>query len=85
MPTAPFDHPAAAKPRRPTTPDFDGYRAECVNALQERRRQLEQHLERCRATAPGATDAVRRSLGREMDDTRATLAIVRAELARLRR
>ena len=85
MPTAPFERAAAAKPRRPTIPDFDGYRAECVNALHQRRRELEQHLERCRQTAPGATEAVRRSLGREMDDTRATLAIVRAELARLRR
>ena len=85
MPTAPFEHPAGAKPRRPSMPDFDGYRAECVNALLERRRQLEEHLERCRRTATHASDAVRRSVGREMDDTRATLAIVRAELARLRR
>jgi hypothetical protein len=83
MPTAPFEHPAAAKAKRPASPAFEGYRAERVNALRERRRQLEQHLERCRTAASAASDALRPSVGREMDDTRASLATVRSELSRL--
>jgi len=85
MPTSPVDHRAAARASRSSTPGLDAYRAERVSALQERHRQLEQQLERCRAAAMNARATLRPSVGREIDDTRATLAIVRAELARLRR
>lgn len=54
-----------------------------IRALQQRRRQLELRLERCRARSAGASDALRPSVGRELDDARATLASVRAELSRL--
>ena len=85
MPTTPMEHRAGARPDRSSTHGLDGYRAERVSALQERRRQLEQQLERCRTAASNASETLRPSVGREIDDTRATLAIVRSELARLRR
>ncbi|MFP5363001.1 MAG: hypothetical protein ACLGI5_09760 [Thermoleophilia bacterium] len=53
-----------------------------IAALTRRRVQLERHLERCRIAAeqqPGPNP----SIGRERDDTQSTLALVRAELARL--
>lgn len=55
--------------------------AERIDALQERRAQLEAHLERCRTALD--RQGPNPSVGREIDDTRATLATVRAELSRL--
>lgn len=83
MMTTQLKDPASATDE-PTRADLDGYRAQRVAALQKRRRQLELHLERCRATAAVASDALRPSVGRDIDDTHATLATVRAELSRLR-
>ena len=84
MMTTQLKDPATTTGDEPTRADLDGYRAQRVAALQERRRQLELHLERCRATAAVASDALRPSVGRDIDDTHATLAMVRAELSRLR-
>lgn len=53
-----------------------------IVALTRRRVQIERHLERCRVAAE-QRPALNPSIGRERDDTEATLAIVRAELARL--
>lgn len=52
-----------------------------IAALEKRRVQLERHLERCRAALEH--DGPNPSIGREIDDARATLATVHAELARL--
>ena len=79
MQTIDFERPTASMRERRSAPDGAARAA----ALQQRRRQLEQRLERCRARSAGASDAVRPSVGREMDDARASLASVRAELARL--
>jgi hypothetical protein len=54
---------------------------ERVRALQRRRSQLEQQSARCREALRGA--ALNPSAGRELDDTRATLAAVRSELERI--
>ena len=79
MPTIHFDRPTTSTRERRSVPDGVAR----AQALQQRRRQLELRLERCRARSAGASDAVRPSVGREMDDARAVLASVRAELARL--
>lgn len=80
MPTVYFERPTTTTTReRRNAPDA----AARVRALQQRRRQLELRLERCRARSAGASDALRPSLGRDMDDARAALASVLAELARL--
>lgn len=79
MPTIEFERPAPSTHEWRSAPDG----AARVQALQQRRRQLELRLERCRARSAGASDALRPSVGREMDDVRAALASVRAELARL--
>lgn len=79
MPTIHFDRPITSARERRSAPDSVAR----ARALQQRRRQLELRLERCRARSAGASDAVRPSVGREMDDARAVLASVRAELARL--
>lgn len=55
--------------------------ADRIAALEQRQAQLERHLERCRAALE--SDGPNPSVGRELDDARATLAIVHAELARL--
>lgn len=79
MPTVYLEPAKTATRERPSAPDG----AARIRALQQRRRQLELRLERCRARSAGASDALRPSVGRELDDTRATLASVRAELSRL--
>jgi hypothetical protein len=57
-------------------------RAARIRALHHRQQQLEQHLQR-RGAAADEPRAPNPSVGRELDDTRAVLAKVRADLARL--
>jgi hypothetical protein len=53
-----------------------------IRALHQRQQQLEQHLQRCRSAAE-ERHGPNPSVGRELDDTRAVLAKVRADIARL--
>lgn len=79
MPTTRFERPPTSTRQRLSAPSSDAR----ARALQQRRRQIELHLERCRAKSAAASDALRPSVGREMDDAHASLASVRAELLRL--
>ena len=80
MPTVHVEPHTTSTRERLSAPDG----AARIRALQQRRCQLELRLERCRTRSAGASDALRPSVGRELDDARATLASVRAELSRLR-